>query len=386
MLRSLLVSMVVLQTCGSLMADGDPGIVSEKPSEGRSVKVEAGYMVPYRMKIPGTDVSFEMVPIPGGEFLMGSPDSEASRDESEGPQRRFHVDPFWMGRYEVRWNEYKQYMELYAAFKKFRELNIRRVTDENSVDVVTSPTPLYDPTFTFEFGEDPMQPAITVSQYAAKQYTKWLSAITGQQHRLPTEAEWEYACRAGTTTAYSYGDDPSKLGDYAWFVKNTEDSGTKLTGAKQPNPWGLFDMHGNAAEWVLDAYAPYEATDRVLNAATDWVRPTQLNPRVVRGGTWEFGAAQCRSASRYPSDYSAWRETDPNFPKSPWWFTDDPGRGVGFRIIRPLKEVSREQMEEFWKVDVDETMYEVDERIETGRGVQGIVDKDLPAAIEKLED
>ncbi len=384
--RYLLTTMLLVSFSTIASAEETPGLVADKPAEGRSVKVDGGYMVPYEMKIPGTDVTFEMVPIPAGEFLMGSLDSEDGRENSEGPQRKFHVDPFWMGRYEVRWDEYKQYMDLYSAFKQFQERRLRPVTEDNRIDVVTSPTPLYEPTFTFEFGEDPSQPAITVSQYAAKQYTKWLSAITGHQFRLPTEAEWEYACRAGTTTAFYFGDDASQLGEHAWFVENTDDSGTKVTGRKQPNAWGLYDMLGNAAEWVLDAHAPYEATDRVLNAATDWVRPTSLDPRVVRGGMWEFEAAACRSASRFPSDYRAWRETDPNVPKSPWWFTDDPGRGVGFRIIRPLQTVPREQMEEVWTVDVDDTQYEVDDRIEGGRGVEGIVDRELPAAIESLEE
>jgi len=386
MFRYSLATTFLLLFGGLAAAEDTPGLVADKPAEGRSVKVDGGYMVPYEMKIPGTEVTFEMVPIPGGEFLMGSPESEAGREDVEGPQRKFHVDPFWMGRYEVRWDEYKQYMSLYDAFKEFQVRQIRPVTDENRIDVVTSPTPLYEPTFTFEFGEDPSQPAITIAQYAAKQYTKWLSGITGHQFRLPTEAEWEYACRAGTTTTYSFGDDASKLGDHAWYTDNNETEGTKLTGQKAPNPWGLYDMHGNAAEWVLDAHEPYQPTDEVLNAATDWVRPTRLDPRVVRGGTFEFDAAQCRSAARYPSNYEDWKYTDPNFPKSPWWLTDDPGRGVGFRIVRPLKKVSREAMEEVWKVDVEDTQYEVDDRIDGGRGVEGVVDKELPEAIQKLDE
>ena len=366
-------------------AAGETGLVSDKPADGRSVQTDAGYMVPYTLQIPGSDVSFEMVPIPGGTFKMGSPGGEAGREDVEGPQITVKVEPFWMGCREVRWAEYKQYMDLYTAFKEFEVQGVRKVTDENRIDAITAPTPLYEPDFTFEYGEDPDQPAVTISQYSAKQYTKWMTAITGMPHRLPTEAEWEYACRAGSTTAYHFGDDASQLGDYAWFAGNTDDSGTQIVGQKKPNQWGLYDMHGNAAEWVMDALEPYKASDKVLNAATDWVRPKEIDPRIVRGGSWEFDAEACRSASRYPSDHEAWREYDPNLPKSPWWLTTDPARGVGFRIIRPLKTVSREQMEEFWKIDVEDIELDVNDRLSEGRGVLGIVDGDLPKAIKELE-
>ena len=374
-----------LVTSSVLAGSESPGFLPTKPAEGRSVKVDAGYMVPYEVTVPGTKVTFWMEPIPGGEFLMGSPDTEQGRESIEGPVRKFTVEPFWMARCEVSWGEYKKFMRLYDSFKTFEQQGIRKVTEENMVDAITAPTVLYEPEFTFEYGEDDNLPAVTVTQYSAKQYSKWMSAITQCQFRIPTEAEWEYACRAGSTTAWHFGDDPKRLGDYAWFGGNTEESGTRHVGLKKPNAWGLHDMHGNVAEWVLDYYAPYGESAKNLNATADWVRSEELDPRIVRGGNWEFSAQLCRSASRFPSDSEAWREYDPNLPKSPWWFTTDPARGVGFRLIRPLKTVPRVAMEEFWKIDNEATMYDVKDRLSEGRGVLGLVDKELPAAIESLE-
>ena len=229
---------------GFTCADELPGIAKEKPADGFSVKTDLGWMIPYDAKIPGTEVVFRMMPIPGGEYTMGSPDAEADRKADEGPQRKVIVESFWMAECEVKWEEYKLFMQLYRSLKEFEERRIRTVTDANKIDAITAPTPLYEPDFTFEYGEDPTQPAVSMTQYAAKQYTKWLSAITGQQFRLPTEAEWEYACRAGSTTAFSFSDDATKMDEYGWFADNTNSEGTKQVRLKKPNPWGLYDMHG----------------------------------------------------------------------------------------------------------------------------------------------
>ncbi|MFM7037870.1 MAG: formylglycine-generating enzyme family protein [Planctomycetaceae bacterium] len=361
-----------------------PGIVTQKPTEGPSVPLRDSWMVPYETTIPGTDVVFRMIPIPGGQYQMGSPEGEPGRDADEGPQRTVTVAAFWMGECEVTWAEYRLFMQLYRHLKEFQARGIRTVTDENRIDSVTAPTPLYEPDFTFEFGDDPKQPAVSMTQYAAKQYTKWLSAITSQQFRLPTEAEWEYACRGGSSTAWSFGDDPEKLGEFAWFELNSEKSGSKVVRQKKPNPFGLYDIHGNVAEWVVDGYEPYKAGES-LQAAVNWIRSTKPDPRVVRGGSWEFPADRCRSAARLGSNDEQWKEYDPNLPRSPWWFTTDPARGVGFRLLRPADAMSREAIEEFWKIDCEDTRYDVDDRLNEGRGVLGLVDKDLPAAVKALE-
>ena len=370
----------------SASAEETPGLVQNQPASGRFVKTERGFMVPYTATIPGTEATFEMQPIPGGKFKLGSPAAEADRKEDEGPQIEIEVEPFWMGTYEVTWAEYKQYMKMHDLFKKLSQARLHAVTEENKAYVVTAPSNLYDPTFTFQFGEDPRQPAITMSQFAAKQYTKWLSGISGVFYRLPSEAEWEYACRAGTTAAYSFGDDADQLDDYAWFMDNSEES-THKVGEKKPNPWGLFDVHGNVAEWVLDEYTEkgYEklAGKNKAGDAVQW--PTKLFPRTIRGGGWDDDAAGCRSAARRGTDDDEYREEDPNFPKSPWWFTSGHGLAVGMRIIRPLHPPAENDRAKFWEADIDQIREDTNQRIDQeGRGARGVASPELPAAIKKL--
>jgi sulfatase modifying factor 1 len=347
--------------------------------------------VDYRRAIPGSDVSFEMVAIPAGAFTMGSPESEPGRSEGEGPQLQISVPAFWIGRYEVTWAEYRQFMALNQAFEKFDEQGVRRLDDKHAVDAVTAPSKLYDPSFTFAPGEGPRQPAVSMSQYAAKQYTKWLSLITGEFYRLPTEAEWEYACRAGTTTAYSFGDDPALLDEYGWYYDNAEDV-THDVGLKQPNPWGLYDMHGNASEWVLDEYredwyATLAKLDVVVTAEQAYCQPEKLFPRVLRGGSWLMDPPDCRSARRRQSDDDAFRSYDPNSPQSPWWFASDEAQDVGFRIVRPAVPPPHEDWVNYWDADLPDVLRVVDQRIDKeGRGERGRVDAELPAAVEALGD
>ena len=158
-----------------------------------------------------------------------------------------------MGKYEVTWDEYDQFAFSMDIKRKKREnvdLDDPARRPRRPSDAVTRPTPPYADE-TFGFGRKG-QPVICITHHSAMEYCRWLSAKTGKTYRLPTEAEWEYACRAGTKTAYSFGDDPSKLGDYAWYVENAEKP--QPIGKKKPNPWGLYDMHGNVSEWCLDQY------------------------------------------------------------------------------------------------------------------------------------
>lgn len=371
----------------AIAADTTPGLVAEQPASGRFVKTDLGYMVPYMATIPGTDIQFEMQPIPGGKFKFGSPDSEVGRNASEGPVLEVEVAPFWMASRELSWAEYKYYMRMHDTFKKLTLNETFKITDDLKPNLVTAPSNLYDPTFTFKLGSEPDQPAVTMSQFAAKQYTRWLSELTGQFYRLPTEAEWEYAARAGTNTKYFFGDDESKLGDYAWYYENSGETFHKL-GTKKPSPWGLYDIYGNVGEWTIDEYTETgreKLAGKVVASSDAIVWPTKLFPRVIKGGSWDEDPAQCRAAARRKSDDDAWRGSDPNFPQSPWWFTEPAALSVGMRLMRPLATVEKAEQRKFWDADVPQLKEDVAYRIdEEGRGARGIVTPELPEQIKKI--
>jgi formylglycine-generating enzyme required for sulfatase activity len=208
---------------------------------------------------------------------------------------------------------------------------------------------------------------------------------------LPGEAEWEYACRAGTTTPWSFGTDADAIDEYAWFEDNSDYERHRV-GRKEPNPWGLYDMHGNVGEWVLDQYdeAGYTHLDPSKTySAIEAIRwASEPDPLVVRGGSWEQAAEQLRSAARLPSDNEEWKQEDPNIPKSPWWFTTEPATGVGFRIVRPWHvPESREAREQYWNARAAKDQYAIRFRIESeGRGAAGLADPALPEAIEQLDE
>lgn len=272
-------------------------------------------------------VSFEMIAIPGGVYLMGSPEKEKDRKPDEGPQHPVQIKPFWMGKLEVRWDEYDLFWEKKDGLVK---------TDKDKViALVTRPTPPYtDPTFGYGRAGNP---ALNITHHAAMEFCRWLAAKTGKNYRLPTEAEWEWACRAGTTTVYSWGDDPSKADEFAWIEENSEEKPQKV-GKKKPNPWGLHDMHGNVSEWCIDLYAKDIYAKSPMDKLT--VGPVNLPinkryPYVARGGSWLDQPKDLRSAARRHSERD-WLRRDPQRPQSIWWMTD--ADYVGFRVVCPVEE------------------------------------------------
>lgn len=363
-----------------------PGLSKTQPESGPSVAVDGGFMIPYTMTIPGSSIQVEMIPVPGGTFSMGSPEGSDDAQEDEQPAVPVAIGPMWVAKYETSWGEYNLYMSMYKLLKELQSQGLRRISDDNRVDAITAPTELYDSTFTYQFGQDADLPAVTMTQYAAKQYTKWLSRLTGQQLRLPTAAEWEYACRAGSTTIYSFGDDPERLDEFAWYVENSEEA-PHAVGQKQPNVFGLYDMHGNVMEWCIDSYTEDGYTSladkpQPLSLSDAIIWPETFDNRVVRGGSWQDDAEQLRSAARLGSSDEDWKANDPNFPLSPWWYTDDPTRGVGFRIVRSYQPLDDELITKFYEIDNEDIQMDVDMRMSEGRGVIGPID---PALAEDIK-
>lgn len=285
----------------------------------------------YEQNIPGSAITFKMAAIPAGKFKIGSPISERGRDEDEGPQKVIEVAPFWMGVKEVTFAEWDLY---------FKDNSLPQ---SKTIDGVTRATPQYID-LTWGMGRDSKHPTNSMSHTAAMMYCKWLYSKTGIFFRLPTEAEWEYACRSGNETTYPFGNDAQSLKEYGFFKEN---SGSKYhpVGQLKPNAWGLYDMLGNLSEWTIDQYdvAYYEKISEKNPMTTAGPR----YPKTVKGGSYLDEARELRCANRIASD-AKWNVRDPQIPKSKWWLTD--GMFVGFRIVRPLVQPSQEEIEKFYNL------------------------------------
>ena len=333
-------SLAFLQTFTASAEDNASSRIQVPNADADSPKA----MKAYTEVIEHTDGKIEMVPIPGGVFMMGSPENEADRQDDEGPRHEVKVDPFWMAKYEMTWEVFEVWMfDLDVQRRKLAKL------DPNGRDLaaveyqVSQPTEPYTD-MTFGMGKEGY-PAICMTQLAARTFCNWLSAKTGRYYRLPTEAEWEYACRAGSKTAYSFGDDTNDLDDYGWHYDNSDEK-YQPVGKKKPNRWGLYDMHGNVSEWVLDQHAAGTYKRFAGKTASNpLLSPTKLYPRVVRGGSWDDDPEMLRSAVRGQST-PEWKNQDPQIPKSIWYHTD--ALHVGFRVVRPLQVPSAKERKEKW--------------------------------------
>lgn len=304
----------------------------QKPAAGKagsSAHPAPATFQTYIEAIPGTEVKFEMIAIPGGKFRM-----RGSRgDKDEAPEREVIVKPFWMGATEVTWDEYEIFAFSRDLPEKAPTATREKAEELFGADAATRPSlPYGDPTYGYGRAGNPV---INITHHAAMEYCRWLSNKTGKTYRLATEAEWEYAARGGTETAYSFGDDSKLLNAHAWYFDNSEGQPHPVR-RKKPNPFGLYDMHGNVAEWVIDRYDPNAYAELKSPATAPVLLPdARRYPHVVRGGSWDDDPAELRSTARRGSnpDYSL---RDPQTPKSIWWHTT--ATGVGFRIVRAVEE------------------------------------------------
>ncbi|MGN6355266.1 MAG: formylglycine-generating enzyme family protein [Parafilimonas sp.] len=286
--------------------------------------------VPYEQTIPGTNVSFKMMPVTGGSFVMGSKAGEKGRNTDEGPATKVTVNPFWIEEHEVTYDEYILFAD-------------EQADKAPKPDGITRPSPPYID-FTLGMGKAGGFPANSMSQYAALMYCKWLYKKTGVFYRLPTEAEWEYAARAGSETAYFFGNDDNQLDDYAWYAANSENKYHKVMG-KKPNAFGLYDMLGNVAEWTMDQYKENYFEAIKSDVDNPWLKPTSKHPITLKGGTFKDAADKLRPAARLKSDLK-WNARDPQIPRSKWWNADAPF--IGFRIVRPVKQPSADEVNQFF--------------------------------------
>jgi hypothetical protein len=241
---------------------------SQKPSESQKLSQIVSKLVNYQETLAG-GIKLDMVTLPAGSFLMGSPASDPDAQRNEKPQHQVKLKSFSIGKYPVTQEQYQAVMG-------------------------NNPS---------SFKNNPKNPLETGSWNDAQEFCKKLNQLTGKKYRLPTEAEWEYACRAGTQTRFYFGDDAAKLGDYGWYNGN---SGSKPhpVGQKKPNDWGLYDMSGNVWEWCEDpwhnSYA--DKPENIKNNGNTIWPSSYISSRVLRGGSWSTFPWACRSAFRSDVD------------------------------------------------------------------------------------
>lgn len=289
------------QSIGAIGWAGVLGLSLVSPLLPMAVGADNADFKNYTETLPGATVGFEMVAIPGGTVKIGSPESEAGRDKSDLVPKEVAVKSFWMGKCEISWQEFLPWV--------FGE---KQAVEKEKADGITRPTKPYGSVFR-ERGEKGF-PALGMSQHAATEYCKWLSYKTGKKYRLPTEAEWEFACRAGSSTAYFWGDDAAQAKEYGWYQENSKAT-TQPIGKLKPNKLGLYDMVGNVAEWTS--------------------KESKEAPGVARGGGFSEPVAKLRCAARMV-ETPEWNELDPQSPPSIWWLSA--ADFVGFRVVRSMED------------------------------------------------
>lgn len=279
--RAALVRAGVLLAAGQGAAGAQqPGAPAERPA-GQHTPV-SGAAEAYTETIPGTVVSFEMIPVPAGTTMVQTPGGAATTA----------VGPFWMSRIEVPWDAFDVWV-----FGLDEGGQVATGKGEDAVSRPSKPYLLPGQSFGHQG-----RPALAMTHHAAVGFARWLSEKTGKRYRLPTEAEWEYACRANAAGP------PESLTDHAWFWENSGEK-THAGATRKPNAFGLHDLLGNVSEWVAGADGE----------------------PVVKGGAYADDPEDVHCGAR-KKQTAAWSATDPQLPKSRWWLPDAPF--VGFRLVR----------------------------------------------------
>lgn len=292
--------------------------------------------------IPETTVSFNMKAIPGGSFKIGSPENEQKRKTDEGPQKEVKLSPYFMAEIEITWDAYLAFYSATAA--EGRSTDTEGSRTETDVDAISGPTPPYgQPDQNWGLGN---RPAITMSYHSAETFCRWLSQVTGKTYRLPTEAEWEFAARAGTETAFFIDGKPKDFGEKGFigkmfgkgndeinnYIIYSSNSNLKTSEPEniEANPFGLKNMLGNAAEYCSDWYAE-DAYQQLQDGTTNPTGPASGEEHVIRGGSFKSKIGEVRSAARDYTKSTAWMKTDPQMPKSIWWLSDC--NYISFRVV-----------------------------------------------------
>lgn len=298
----------------------------------------------YTEQIPQTPISLNMIAIPGGTFEMGSSKKEPFHSTDEAPAHNVTLSPFFMAEVETTWD---QFWAFYASTMSEGRTPPERTYTQNlqalDVDGISGPTPPFGFPDQGWGGND--RPAITMTHYAAETFCLWLSKKTGKKYRLPTEAEWEYAARGNTETPYFFEGNPKDYSDrgfwrkffpaktdnitsYIIYEKNSYNR-SQEPNVVEANPYGLKNMLGNVMEYTADRYDPNAYENRADGVSNPVV--TEGEEWSIRGGNYASDASDVRSAARSSTQHDEWMRTDPQQPKSIWWYSDY--KGIGFRVV-----------------------------------------------------
>jgi len=290
-------------------------------------------------QIPLSAVSFNMKAIPGGTFTMGADNNDKYAQPDEKPAREVTLEPFFIGEIEVTWEEFLTWYAQTSGEGRTTDIGMLE-----GVDGLSGATPPYgNPDQGWGKGK---RPAITMTYYAAEKYCEWLSIVTGKKYRLPTEAEWEYAARGGTTGPYFFGGevkdyadmglraklfgiDTSVINTYVIYAENS-DGRSQLPRRVGENPFGLKNMLGNVSEFCQDIYIA-DAYGKFPGPIEHPLVTTGGEEHVVRGGSFLSNAVELRVTDRNMTNHDSWLRTDPQIPKSIWWYSDC--YHVGFRVV-----------------------------------------------------